>query len=548
MSKPLIENIEINYFRSIHRGGLWHCSPLNLIVGGNDSGKSNVLRALNLFFKNQTDLGTPYNFGRDLSLMRVKETKKGKTRAFLYVKITFNNILGYTSLPAQFTVKKQWNRYFSDPDLILPKESSGKKIPQNTIVRFLNQIEFHYVPAIKSREIFRYYLEQLYDVLAKRNLDLSGASDQLTDVINDATKEMAERIQKGIGISSRISMPKDFRALFGNLDFMTKFGGDDEVSLQQRGDGVQVAHIPYILDFIGRERGDKASIWVYEEPENSTEMTKAFELAERFAKDFSKRSQIFLTTHSPAFYGLTGEEVGKWRVKKLVRTIDGSEFEESQVEPLEDLTDVDNQLGITALVAEKAREVFEDHKNLQKELDQIKGASKPLVLCEGKTDVAYIQKALELYGKSAILSKCNIRQVGVDSKNNGCDALKKVKQDRQDRPYLYHTKAILVFDCDVTKVKSGVIDDKTWVYKFPQQNRHPFDRGIENALSKEAAGEISGDKFYIQRINEGSPFKKVIVQEFDKTKACKHICERSDINDFSHFSDLVNQIEAMIVA
>ncbi|MFM8832443.1 MAG: hypothetical protein ACKOEV_02190 [Cytophagales bacterium] len=44
-------------------------------------------------------------------------------------------------------------------------------------------------------------------------------------------------------------------------------------------------------------------------------MSKAFELAGQFATTFSKENQIFLTTHSPAFYSLEGDKVSKWLVK-----------------------------------------------------------------------------------------------------------------------------------------------------------------------------------------------------------------------------------------
>ncbi|MBE4044311.1 ATP-binding protein, partial [Vibrio parahaemolyticus] len=40
-----------------------------------------------------------------------------------------------------------------------------------------------------------------------------------------------------------------------------------------------------------------------EEPENNLELKYAFELAEVF-RGYSKDIQIFITTHSPAFYAL----------------------------------------------------------------------------------------------------------------------------------------------------------------------------------------------------------------------------------------------------
>ena len=46
----MIEKIEIQYFRSIYRTIITGVEDINVITGKNDVGKSNILRALNLFF------------------------------------------------------------------------------------------------------------------------------------------------------------------------------------------------------------------------------------------------------------------------------------------------------------------------------------------------------------------------------------------------------------------------------------------------------------------------------------------------------------------
>ncbi|RMD91503.1 MAG: hypothetical protein D6814_18155 [Calditrichaeota bacterium] len=45
----LIKHVERNYFRSLYSCNLKSLGGLNVIVGKNDSGKSNLLKALNLF-------------------------------------------------------------------------------------------------------------------------------------------------------------------------------------------------------------------------------------------------------------------------------------------------------------------------------------------------------------------------------------------------------------------------------------------------------------------------------------------------------------------
>ena len=59
-----ITKIEIRNFRSIRNLTL-KPSPLTVLVGKNDCGKSNVLRALNLFFESKTDDSVDLDFGTD---------------------------------------------------------------------------------------------------------------------------------------------------------------------------------------------------------------------------------------------------------------------------------------------------------------------------------------------------------------------------------------------------------------------------------------------------------------------------------------------------
>ena len=66
----IIEQIEIKNFRSFGNRKLesykvLKCQSLNIISGANDSGKSNILRALNLFFNKKTDLNNFFDFGKD---------------------------------------------------------------------------------------------------------------------------------------------------------------------------------------------------------------------------------------------------------------------------------------------------------------------------------------------------------------------------------------------------------------------------------------------------------------------------------------------------
>jgi len=387
----IIDKIEIHYFRSIYHLTLSNNNDINVFVGINDVGKSNVLKALNLFFNNQTDINTDFDFLADLCRLREDEARAAKGRATIWIRVTFNNFLGWRSLPDKFSIKRNWNRYSSTP-----ADSYPRDIPGVTIGRFLNKIMYHYIPAVRGRDIYAHYLSELHDSLIDdERAGVRSASNELMQAINTSTEDMSDRIRSGLGFESQIQVPEDLRDLFRALDFSTKFSGYN-VPLQRRGDGVQAQHIPFILDFIARH-SNRSHIWAYEEPENSLEMSRAFELAEQIYNEFSAENQIFVTTHSPAFYDLSGPKVAKWFVESLPDADRQSVTSASSVLASDA---ADRRLGIAAVVASRSRELYEDNKRLKAAVEKLEAevadATRAQVVVEGPTDQRILNKAIEI--------------------------------------------------------------------------------------------------------------------------------------------------------
>lgn len=395
----LISKIEIRYFRSVYTVTLNPCRDINILMGGNDAGKSNVLKALNLFFNNETDLGIPYlreTFTEDITKFRLVEAADAGGRATIWIKITFKNYFKWSSLPDEFEIKKTWNRYSDLPERTWsPQKYNGKNILEQTISKFLNKISFHYIPAVKGRHIFSYYLGKVYDALLDDvKVGLTNSTAGLAEDVERAVTEMSEKIKDHLGFDSTIKVPNDFRSLFESLDFSTKHGGFD-IPLQHRGDGVQARHIPFILEFIAT-KSKKHHIWAYEEPENSLEMSKAFDLAEQFQDTFSKENQIFLTTHSPAFYSFEDKKSSKWFVKSTPHN--GNDNQKiTTISKIEGFSVPDEHLGVADLVKDRAKEAYQTIKQQQNLLDnlqsQIAGYTKPTLITEGKSDALILQEA-----------------------------------------------------------------------------------------------------------------------------------------------------------
>lgn len=113
-----IEKIEIQYFRSIYHCIISDMNDITIFTGKNDAGKSNVLKALNLFFNNETESDSIYDFTENFNFKRLDDVRKDsiKGKQFIQIKVTFSRGKQYEkTLPSKFTITKKWLRDSSQP-------------------------------------------------------------------------------------------------------------------------------------------------------------------------------------------------------------------------------------------------------------------------------------------------------------------------------------------------------------------------------------------------------------------------------------------------
>jgi hypothetical protein len=210
-SMKLIEKIEITHFRSFlgtpnkfgtQAGNL---RDLNIFSGSNDSGKSNILRVLNLFFNDEISSGVPFEFERDFFLgkkeapHRVVEIRvsfdlshDGKRDRFLPEKFKiskFYNRNGFRNYVYSFELKEKSIEVKVDSrsdkndhiaKMFLDKDSSQQEkeaaAKREWVYRvkfsgFLNKsISYIYVPAIRDKHFFAQLFGRVFAQI-KRNED-----------------------------------------------------------------------------------------------------------------------------------------------------------------------------------------------------------------------------------------------------------------------------------------------------------------------------------------------------------------------------------------
>lgn len=304
----IINEIKIKNFRSIKSiSRKLKPTHLNIFVGQNDQGKSNILRALNLFFNAQTDIGKPFRFEDDYSYYA--PTGRGSR-----VEIKVELLIQPPKRRFRKAMPVRWTKIWKKDGSVRESRQhpDGTVLPErNNVSQWLNKLRYRYVPAIKGQNYFSNLMGELHDVLNEIHADeLATQGEGFIGGIQNITEEITTELDSQLGIPNTIQVPSDFKVLFSNLDFGLKKDGHTH-HLKQRGDGIKVRHIPVILKYMSEQEKRISipgyvkpdTIWGFEEPENNLEFRYAFEVAEEI-KSYSKDIQIFLTTHSPAFYAI----------------------------------------------------------------------------------------------------------------------------------------------------------------------------------------------------------------------------------------------------
>lgn len=407
-----ITGISIKYFRSITTMNI-SVERLNMFVGLNDVGKSNVLKALNLFFNNETDYNEKFIFERDFSQLFPEKSKKAKE---IIIKIIFDVPSNYKG-QGEYVWEKRWRKDGLVKDKIV--QGDGAEVsPRSKIPNLLNKIVYRYVPAVKSKEYYRMLLIQLYKAVSSAvDSPLKIAADEFSCTLREYTSALSNLILNYIDMESELSLPQNFSEIFETLMFQTrKTDSKIMVPLSQRGDGIQARHIPIILKYIADEDYKQSNsrgavkintLWGFEEPENGLELLKAFDMANQFV-EYSEKVQIFVTTHSPAFYSKkTIEGVKVIYINKNLE----NDATVAVLNPEKKF--MDENMGLMPLVTPYIAELNKHISEIRALWKNTPLIDKPSIMVEGKSDKSYLEMAIKELSEplKAMLEKDELRIV-----------------------------------------------------------------------------------------------------------------------------------------
>lgn len=421
-----IDQIQINYLRSLKKIPLKGLQPLNIFSGANDTGKSNILYALKLFFEDGQ-----CNFDLDYNKERRDEVRGTvKSKQTISVSITFN-MPKSSVLPKKVKITKVWDRtgkivnVYNDLKTKIKGTNEKKhRSAVRQLTGFINKLKFIYIPAVRDEFFFSTLLQLLRESVfdaedRKKKSDLSNVTtyaQKFNSELQTTTLKLNELFRKKSGIESSLSVPASLAELFGSFQIDTKHG-NHEIPLKLRGQGVRMQYIPTILDYIS-DISRNLYIWGFDEPENSCEYSLCSRLADEFKDNYSRKAQIFVVTHSFSLISLDGANVARYRVcrdnltSKVVKISDSS-----------GARDLELDLGVLKLNADLDAVYVQYRKGVQLANMIMARDNKPTLLFEGPSDATHFKLSYKDLYKQPADDKYNFQEF-VSGSNSTCDGAK----------------------------------------------------------------------------------------------------------------------------
>ena len=238
------------------------------------------------------------------------------------------------------------------------------------------------------------------------------------------------------------------------------------------------------------------------------------------------RVQFIVTTHSPLFvlgmektFGEDGFALFRLPLGLQINPEEFSEFGSAY-----------RALAETRTYSEDIRLAIEESR-------------KPVVFVEGKTNVKYIERAAELFGKKTVLSEFELKSPG------GSGDLNKIWNSVRKLSDIEMQPIILLYDCD--EAKFGTRDSVIQLI-IPKKEDHPIKKGIENLFDKPVLNRaLDSSEAFIDVIRRSKKVRGVWnekpeeweVNNDEKTNLCDWLCENGTVEDFQHFDCVFDLLE-----
>lgn len=313
-----INKVRIKNFRSIKSEVTVDFNDYLTILGPNNSGKTNFLRAICLFF--DAARHNTYSIEHDLPF--------GVTGAQTSIAISFNATrpydkaimekyhaiidlleeekdLGGTTLSLYLSFSPNGNpiyRFFTNDKVKANRKDDYRRLQDELVLEFLDSFSCKYIPSEKSTaKLFDdFLLPHLREYVGEL---LKDQSEKVTKALGLVSSSIARSLATaGLGnISCEFELPgNSFSNALSKFDFLINDG--EKTQYYRKGSGIQAATTLACFKWVAeRELQKKKSvIWLIEEPESYLHPALT-DSCRKIIRDLSGISDVFATTHAIGF-------------------------------------------------------------------------------------------------------------------------------------------------------------------------------------------------------------------------------------------------------
>lgn len=328
-------SVEIENFRSIIDKPLKiDFNDLTVIVGPNNCGKSNILRALQLFFTGTVE-GFPYSSDRDYpktdGLNKSAQTKITLTVTYEPTKeVSLRRALDDLEKESdqqrldgnQISLRLSYSKNGVESWQFLGKKGA-RNIKKELILKvrdsLLQSVIFKYIPVGRdslesitseiSTELIRTIFSGWSGAVKKRqeiNEAIGTLLARLTPELQSSSDSVTGSIQKVFVEVKKLELRLPFSNLEEMLPNLTPVISDTaETGLKSKGAGIQTSSLLFLLKYLAdnhpqRHNARQTFIWAVEEPESFLHPTKQRAMADMLT-GFAKEVQTVITTHCGHF-------------------------------------------------------------------------------------------------------------------------------------------------------------------------------------------------------------------------------------------------------
>lgn len=386
----IISGVSIEGFRSIRTGSIEDLGHLTAIAGLNNSGKSNLLRALNAFFTGDVEPGSSLRVSRDYYRPDLSKKKARRIRISVHFSLppAFKFRKGLDSveelLGRDFTLTKEWAAGRDSASYRLNGNALDLN-DQGKIEQFLGLVNFRYVPnRVLPLEVIRSEHRALRDALIRRVATRAKGSKEVFDALRETSvaliRSMADRVQRLEPHAStvRLATPSAWNDMVFAFGYMLDQSGT-EFEDELQGSGLQSLLMLETLHLIDQDYFQKfgwrqAALWAIEEPESSLHTSLEVQVAallQQIATATRSRLQIICTTHSDLILQYADRSLFAQATETGTELVAGAEKRE--------ILERAAKAGVSRWV----------HPILYYPLD-------PLILVEGEYDRVFLEEAFRL--------------------------------------------------------------------------------------------------------------------------------------------------------